>query len=70
MPVAVGDLLAEGTIRMESSRCRFIPGENDQCPGRISDCRFCSGREEECCASGGTVFSVFFPKSTQSGDSK
>jgi signal transduction histidine kinase len=47
-------------VRMESSRCRFIPGENGQCPGKISDCSFCRGKED-CRASGGTVFAVFFP---------
>ena len=47
-------------IRMDSSRCRHIPKETDQCPGKIGECRFVSG-VEECRAAGGTEFSVFFP---------
>jgi PAS domain S-box-containing protein len=48
------------TIKMESSRCRFVPGEQDRCPGRISECRFCT-TGNECYESGGTTFSLFFP---------
>jgi PAS domain S-box-containing protein len=48
-------------IRVESSRCRFIPKEIDPCPGKISECEFCGHHEEGCRASGGTTFSVFFP---------
>ena len=48
------------TINMESSRCRFIPGEEDHCPGKISDCRFCASRDD-CLASGGTNFTLYFP---------
>jgi hypothetical protein len=47
-------------IDMASSRCRFIPKENDLCPGRISLCRFCR-KTEDCYGSGGTIFSLFFP---------
>jgi signal transduction histidine kinase len=48
------------TINMESSRCRFIPGVEDHCPGKISDCRFCASRDD-CLASGGTSFTLYFP---------
>jgi PAS domain S-box-containing protein len=48
------------TIKMESSRCRFIAGEEDCCPGRISDCRFCA-TENDCYGSGGTTFTLYFP---------
>jgi PAS domain S-box-containing protein len=48
------------TIHMESTRCRFIPGEEDLCPGRISKCIFCS-TTNDCHGSGGTTFSLFFP---------
>ncbi|RLB19406.1 MAG: histidine kinase [Deltaproteobacteria bacterium] len=48
------------TINMESSRCKFIPGEEDSCPGTISECRFCTTRED-CFASGGTTFTLYFP---------
>ncbi len=47
-------------IEMESSRCKFLPKEEDICPGKISDCRFCNTRED-CYSSGGTTFSLFFP---------
>jgi signal transduction histidine kinase len=47
-------------IRMVSSRCGFIPGENDICPGRIRECAFCTSTED-CYHSGGTVFSFYFP---------
>jgi signal transduction histidine kinase len=48
------------TITMESSRCRFIPQEGDICPGRISECTFCS-EKEVCYRSGGTTFFLYFP---------
>ena len=48
------------TIEMVSSRCRFIPAEQDVCPGRISRCRHCS-RRQDCLDSGGTTFSLYFP---------
>jgi len=47
-------------IEMESTRCKFIPGEKDVCPGRISRCAHCKGRED-CFGSGGTVFRLYFP---------
>ena len=47
-------------IKMESSRCGFIPQSSDICPGDISKCRFCDKREV-CYGSGGTVFTLFFP---------
>jgi PAS domain S-box-containing protein len=48
-------------ITETSRRCRFIPGESDLCPGRISRCPFCQSAED-CLRSGETEFSVFFPK--------
>jgi len=48
------------TVDMESSRCRFIPGEEDCCPGKISECRFCITRDD-CYSSGGTTFALYFP---------
>ncbi len=47
-------------ITMSSNRCRTIPAEQDACPGRISDCNFCKNKED-CYASGGTTFTLFFP---------
>ena len=48
-------------ITQASRRCRFIPGDSDLCPGRISRCPFCQ-TAEDCLHSGETEFSVFFPK--------
>ena len=47
-------------IEMTSSRCQFIPQEEDICPGRIDACAFCT-RVEDCHHSGGTTFSFYFP---------
>ena len=48
-------------VHMDTIRCHFIPRDEDICPGRISECQFCHGKED-CLASGGTVFRVFFPE--------
>lgn len=48
-------------IHMTSSRCRYIPNPSDVCPGRISLCPFCS-QEQDCYTSGGTTFTLLFPK--------
>ncbi|WP_161626547.1 PAS domain S-box protein [Desulfatiglans anilini] len=47
-------------IDMASIRCRFIPKEADECPGRISACRFVRNGAG-CRESGGTTFRVEFP---------
>ncbi|OGP63822.1 MAG: hypothetical protein A2V65_01920 [Deltaproteobacteria bacterium RBG_13_49_15] len=47
-------------ISFHSIRCGFIPNDSDICPGRISDCRHVSNRDE-CLASGGATFSLTFP---------
>lgn len=49
-------------VDMVSSRCRFIPKASDVCPGRISECKFCTNKED-CYNSGGTTFSLHFPPS-------
>jgi light-regulated signal transduction histidine kinase (bacteriophytochrome) len=51
-------------IGMTSTRCPFLPDEADLCPGRISRCKLCSGKEG-CHRSGGTIFSITFPPATQ-----
>ncbi len=48
-------------IHMDTTRCHFIPRDEDICHGKISECRFCHGKED-CLASGGTAFRVFFPE--------
>jgi signal transduction histidine kinase len=47
-------------IEMTSSRCQFIPQEDDICPGKIGACEFCT-KAEDCYRSGGTTFSLYFP---------
>ena len=47
-------------IETSSSRCRYIPTDKDQCPGRISKCRFCRDRTD-CFRSGSTTFKIYFP---------
>jgi len=47
-------------IDMSSSRCRFIPGEGDGCPGNIEACTDCAS-ETDCLESGGTTFTLYFP---------
>jgi len=47
-------------IRMVSTRCPYIPNETDLCPGRISECLYCS-EGGECYRSAGTVFTLYFP---------
>jgi hypothetical protein len=47
-------------IHMASTRCKHLPKETDVCPGRISQCPFCS-RAGDCHQSGGTIFTVYFP---------
>jgi PAS domain S-box-containing protein len=47
-------------IEMNSSRCRYIPKDRDECPGRISKCRFCKTRTD-CFHSGSTTFTIYFP---------
>jgi PAS domain S-box-containing protein len=51
-------------IEMTSTRCEFIPQEDDICPGRIGACEFCT-RVEDCHKSGGTTFSLYFPPAPQ-----
>ncbi|MGD9159058.1 MAG: PAS domain S-box protein [Desulfobacteraceae bacterium] len=49
------------SIDMQSTRCEYIPEESDICYGNVERCQFCSDKED-CYASGGTVFTLFFPE--------
>lgn len=46
-------------IRMESSRCRFIPQDKDLCPGDIAACPHCQ-TDDDCIESGGTTMTFRF----------
>jgi len=48
------------SVGFESARCKFIPDDTDECPGKISKCPFIKSRSE-CLSSGGSTFSVRFP---------
>lgn len=48
-------------IDMITTRCKYIPREEDVCPGRIEDCRHCR-TVADCLDSGGTTVTVqFYP---------
>ena len=42
-----------------SQRCTYLPTERDLCPGRISECPHCKGKED-CFNSGGSTFCLTF----------
>ncbi len=46
-------------IQMASRRCIYIPRDEDLCPGKIAQCRFCK-ITEDCLQSGGTTMTVRF----------
>ncbi len=46
-------------LRIDSERCRFIPGETDPCPGVIKNCERLQGGEE-CRNTGGTAVTIRF----------
>jgi signal transduction histidine kinase len=48
------------SIEFESARCRFIPHDTGECPGRISNCPFVMAKSD-CFSSGGSTFSIRFP---------
>lgn len=48
------------SIDFESTRCRFIPEDTDQCLGKISSCPHISNIKE-CLSSGGSRFSILLP---------
>ena len=48
-------------VAFESTRCQYIPLDTDLCPGKISDCEHINNRSG-CLESGGSVFSVTFPR--------
>jgi signal transduction histidine kinase len=53
-------------IEFTSRRCPFLPGDEDCCPGRISDCAFVQD-PNECLAHSGSSFTVRFPAVSRNG---
>ena len=47
-------------VECRSTRCRYIPRENDLCPGVIANCDHVRNKEQ-CAQSGGTSFKLLFP---------
>lgn len=47
-------------IRLQSKRCRFIPTDQDRCPGNVNRCEHCNA-SQDCLTSGGTSVVVQFP---------
>jgi hypothetical protein len=47
-------------IYANSQRCRFIPRDEDICPGAVENCSHCR-TAEDCFHSGGTAVTVQFP---------
>lgn len=45
---------------MESSRCQYLHRETDRCAGAVDKCPHCKSKED-CHASGGTAFHLYFP---------
>jgi len=52
------------SVDFKSSRCKFIPKDIDICPGKISACQFIK-EKEECFSSGGSIFTIKFPVTSQ-----
>jgi hypothetical protein len=50
-------------ILMNSTRCRFIPTDRDECPGAVGECKHVHGAEQ-CRETGGTVVNVMFQPAT------
>jgi hypothetical protein len=52
-------LSSSASVSFESRRCRVIPRDEDQCPGKVGSCTL-AGDRSECLASGGSTFSHTF----------
>jgi signal transduction histidine kinase len=46
-------------ISVASQRCLYLPTDHDLCPGKISECPHCKGRDN-CFNSGGSTFCLTF----------
>lgn len=52
---------------MDSTRCRFIPSDTDECPGEVGDCMHLQ-RPEQCRENGGTVVTVMFQPAAEGSE--
>jgi signal transduction histidine kinase len=52
------------SVDFNSSRCKYIPKDENLCPGRISKCQFIRDGSE-CLSSGQSTFSIVFPLSSK-----
>lgn len=48
------------SVDFSSTRCRHLPLDGDECPGRISSCSYIK-QKEDCLASGRSTFSLYLP---------
>jgi len=48
------------SIDFSSTRCRHLPSDKDECPGRISSCPFIKDKGD-CLSSGGSNFCLYLP---------
>ncbi len=48
-------------LSVRSTRCGFVPGDTDVCPGAVAHCKHCRV-PDDCYRSGGTTFTVSFLK--------
>jgi len=53
------------SVDFSSTRCRHLPSDEDECPGRVSSCPFIK-EKEDCLISGGSTFSLYLPLKTPS----
>jgi PAS domain S-box-containing protein len=47
-------------VSFSSKRCRYLPADTHECPGKISLCPHIT-KQEDCMSSGGSIFSVSLP---------
>jgi PAS domain S-box-containing protein len=46
------------SVDFHSTRCRYLPSDRDECPGRVSSCPFIKSRDG--CQASGSLFSLIF----------
>ena len=48
------------TVNFSSTRCKHLPSDTDECPGKVSSCSFINS-SADCLSSGGSTFSLHLP---------